>query len=422
MRRRTFFVWHSWIGLTAGLLLFVICWSGTVAVFSRELDWLADERLRAPAAEQVAWQAIQENVEASHPEWRIDSIHAPLEPGYAAEVWIADPDEVMHRVWADPASGEVLGTTSYFNVQRFFRSLHMMLFIADGYVWGIPTGYWIVGLLAFVLAASLITSLIFYKRFWRGFFKLQTRKGAKVLWSDLHKLTGLWSLWFTTLIAVTGIWYLVEWKVAWEVPYPELPAAEGSVTQTLPVSELVARAEAAYPALDVRTVALWQMSGGLFEVHGQDGSWLLRDRGARVFLDARDGSTILVQRPAELTALQRWVDTADPLHFGNFGGLWSKAVWFVFGIGLSGLCLTGAYLQAKRQQRHGLTGWRTPMLAAYAVTAFTLLASTWFGYQELLTYGTGGGLPEVPLGVAVVVSAFSLTTLAALAVWVRVLR
>ena len=422
MRRRTFFVWHSWIGLTAGLLLFVICWSGTVAVFSRELDWLADERLRAPAAEQVAWQAIQENVEASHPEWRIDSIHAPLEPGYAAEVWIADPDEVMHRVWADPASGEVLGTTSYFNVQRFFRSLHMMLFIADGYVWGIPTGYWIVGLLAFVLAASLITSLIFYKRFWRGFFKLQTRKGAKVLWSDLHKLTGLWSLWFTTLIAVTGLWYLVEWKVAWEVPYPELPAAEGSVTQTLPVSELVARAEAAYPALDVRTVALWQMSGGLFEVHGQDGSWLLRDRGARVFLDARDGSTILVQRPAELTALQRWVDTADPLHFGNFGGLWSKAVWFVFGIGLSGLCLTGAYLQAKRQQRHGLTGWRTPMLAAYAVTAFTLLASTWFGYQELLTYGTGGGLPEVPLGVAVVVSAFSLTTLAALAVWVRVLR
>ena len=422
MRRRTFFVWHSWIGLTAGLLLFVICWSGTVAVFSRELDWLADERLRAPAAEQVAWQAIQENVEASHPEWRIDSIHAPLEPGYAAEVWIADPDEVMHRVWADPASGEVLGTTSYFNVQRFFRSLHMMLFIADGYVWGIPTGYWIVGLLAFVLAASLITSLIFYKRFWRGFFKLQTRKGAKVLWSDLHKLTGLWSLWFTTLIAVTGIWYLVEWKVAWEVPYPELPAAEGSVTQTLPVSELVARAEAAYPALDVRTVALWQMSGGLFEVHGQDGSWLLRDRGARVFLDARDGSTILVQRPAELTALHRWVDTADPLHFGNFGGLWSKAVWFVFGIGLSGLCLTGAYLQAKRQQRHGLTGWRTPMLAAYAVTAFTLLASTWFGYQELLTYGTGGGLPEVPLGVAVVVSAFSLTTLAALAVWVRVLR
>src|SRR3546814_4595187 len=71
----------------------------------------------------------------------------------------------------------------------------------------------------FVLAASLVTSLIFYKRFWRGFFKLQTHRGAKVFWSDLHKLTGLWGLWFVTLIAVTGIWYLAEWKITDEAPY-----------------------------------------------------------------------------------------------------------------------------------------------------------------------------------------------------------
>lgn len=419
MRRRTFFVWHSWIGLTAGLLLFVVCWSGTVAVFAQELDWLADERLRAPAAEQVAWQAIEENVQEALPGWRILSISAPTAPGFASEVWIADPADVWHRTWADPGTGEVLGTTSYFNVQRFFRSFHMSLFIDAWRIWGIPFGYFLVGLLAFVLAASLITSLIFYKRFWRGFFKLQTHRGAKVFWSDLHKLVGLWGLWFAVLMAVTGVWYLAEWKVTSGALVPDPPAAAGSVTRTLPLTELVAAAERAYPALEIGDVVLEQMDAGLFEVHGQDGAWLTRNRGARVWLDARDGRTIAIRRAAELRPLHRWIDMADPLHFGNFAGLWSKAAWFVFGVGLSGLCLTGAYLQVKRQQRQNPAGWRKPVLISYAFTIFVLLAAAWFGHRELLTYGRGGSLPDVPDQVLMTVSIFVLSMLVPLFLWMR---
>ena len=422
LRRRTFFAWHSWIGLTAGLLLFVICWSGTVAVFSHELDWLADQRLRAPPAQQVAWQAIEEKVEAAKAGWHILAINAPLHPGFGGEVWVADPDDIWHRVWADPASGEVLGTTSYFNVQRFFRSFHMSLFIGGWKVWGIPFGYWVVGLAAFILAASLITSLLFYRRFWRGFWKLERRKGAKVFWSDLHKLTGLWSLWFIALIAATGIWYLVEWKVTSEAPAPPPPAAEGSVTQTLPLNILLARAGQAYPALEIRTVVLDQISSGLFEVQGQDGAWLVRDRGARVWLDARDGRTIAVRRAGEMRPFHRWIDTADPLHFGDFAGLWSKAIWFLFGVGLSGLCLTGAYLQAKRQQRQGVGARRAPVLAAYAATAFVLLASAPFAHQEMLRWGIGGELPEIPLNAGLIIACWLFLTIAALAIWARAIR
>ncbi|HKY82574.1 MAG TPA: PepSY-associated TM helix domain-containing protein, partial [Sphingobium sp.] len=400
----------------------VICWSGTVAVFSHELDWLADERLRAPTANQMAWQEIEEQVEAAKPGWHILAINAPLHPGFAAEVWIADRDEIWHRVWADPASGEVLGTTSYFNVQRFFRSFHMSLFIGGWRIWGIPFGYWLVGLAAFVLAASLITSLIFYRRFWRGFFKLEWRRGRKIFWSDLHKLTGLWSLWFIALIAATGMWYLVEWKVTSEAPVPDPPAAEGSVQQTLPVAALVARAEQAYPALEIRTVVLDQMSSGLFEVHGQDGAWLVRDRGARVWLDARNGSTIAIRRAAQMRPLHRWIDTADPLHFGNFAGIWSKILWFLFGIGLSGICLTGVYLQAKRQQRHSTATRRGPIVAAYAATASVLLASVPFAYGEMLRWGVGGELPGMPLVVVAVISLWLFLTLTALTLWVRAVR
>ena len=422
MRRRSFFAWHSWTGLTAGLLLFIICWSGTMAVFSQELDWLADERLRAPAAERVAWQATEANVRAAKPGWHVVAISAPLHPGFAAETWASDPDEIWHRIWTDPATGTVIGTSSYFNVQRFFRSFHMSLFIDGWRIWGIPFGYWLVGLAAFGLLFSLVTSLLFYKRFWRGFFKLERRRGAKIFWSDLHKLSGLWSLWFIALISVTGIWYLVEWKVTSEAPVPDPPAAEGRAGPTMPIGRLIAKARQAYPELRIRTVVLDQMSSELFEVHGQDGALLTRDRGARVWLDARDGRTIAIRRAGELRPLHRWTDMADPLHFGNFGGLWSKTVWFLFGIGLSGLCLTGAYLQAKRQQRHDESRRRAPIIAAYAATLFVLASSIPFAGAELRRWGDGGAWPDVPAGVVFVILAWIVATLAALGLWMRAVR
>lgn len=69
-----------------------------------------------------------------------------------------------------------------------------------------------------------------------------------------------------------------------------------------------------------------------------------------------------------------------------------------------------------------MIGWRTPVVAAYAATGFVLLASAWFGSTELLSYGTGGGLPHVPAGVIAIIALFVLSTLAPLALWARVLR
>ena len=422
MTRRTWFRWHSWIGLTTGLLLFVICWSGTIAVFSRELDLLLDPGVAAgPPTERIAWGAVDENIRQTRPHLWVYQITASHGPGTTVEAWALDEDGVTHRVHADPATGGVLSVSSLFGIQRFFRSFHMALFVEAWPVFGMPLGDLIVSVLAIPLLALLVTSLVFYRRFWRGFFKLEWRRGAKVFWSDVHKLTGVWSLWFLLAIGLTSLWYLVERQLPGGPEQPPIVQASKNA-RLLPVGVLVARAQSAFPELAINGVILDSYEDGLFEVHGQDGAWLVRDRAARVWLDSRSGNVLRVQRAADLSPYERWIDTADPLHFGNFAGLWSKVPWFLFGLGLSGLCLSGAYLQARRQQRHADAPYRGPILAAYAVTAACLLLASWFGYRETMDYGTGGAWPAVPIGVSIFIAAWVAATLAVLTVWMRWVR
>src|SRR3546814_10964427 len=57
---------------------------------------------------------------------------------------------------------------------------------------------------------------------------------------------------------------------------------------------------------------------------GQADAWLVRDTANAVALDPYNGEVLEVRRAEELDALERWVHTADPLHFGTFAGLRSE--------------------------------------------------------------------------------------------------
>jgi hypothetical protein len=188
------------------------------------------------------------------------------------------------------------------------------------------------------------------------------------------------------------------------------------VDETRPLAELIVLARRAYPELTIREVALYEQAGGLVAFHGQDGAILLRDRAARIWLDARTGKILGLRRPAEMGPLHRWIDTADPLHFGDFGGVLTKTIWFVFGLALTGMCLTGAYLQARRQMRdRGLD--RPALHAAHAATVAVLVCAAGFAVKELKSYAPEGW-PAAPAGVWLLCAAWTLSTIGALAWWI----
>jgi len=395
--RKVAFAVHAWLGIKLSLLLAIVLVSGTAATVSHELDWLLNPAIRVAPERAVApdamtprqWARAADAAQRAFPQGTVDWIDAPRMPGFAVEAVVALPDDRRLRVYVDPTNGEVQGHTSYFNVQRFLRSLHYTLFIEQ---WGI----YVVSSLGLLLLGSLASGLIVYRRFWRGFATLPRRAAtSRQRWGDLHKLAGLWSIPFTLLIALTAVWYLVEAAMfdidvgpretqSWALDRPAATA--------LPLDRLVAAAQAEHPRFRIRSIHFPDGPGDALRLDGQTEALLVRDRANKLFLDPATGRTVHHHYAADLDPVDRWVHTADPLHFGDFGGLATKLLWFGFGLLLCGLQLSGTMIWWKRLRRAAEAEGTTGALATlrpglFAVLAVALLAAMLAGgYAEISGY------------------------------------
>ncbi|MEN7548158.1 PepSY-associated TM helix domain-containing protein [Rapidithrix thailandica] len=424
-KRKTFYNIHSWVGITAGLLLFIICWSGSIAVFSNEIDWLLNPNIQSNFTtthnQPVDWQKAYDSFHNRYPDAKLGELTEPPKSGYSINGWGRKASGQLFRFYLDPASYQIKAETTYFNVQRFFRSFHMSLFDPRvSQIFGVNLGYFIVGCFGLILMVSTITGFLFYKKWRSGFFQLNLNKGARRLWSDAHKLIGLWSLWFGLLIGITGTWYLLEW---WLPEPPHVDTSERVIKDKetyLSIDQLTKLANNKYPELKIQRLFFHNYDKGLLSFEGDDGSLLVRKRTAHIILDTQSGKAIELQKPKNLPVYERWWETVDLLHFGNFAGLWSKGLYFIFGIALSILSLTGAYLQAQRQKlKSGVKKARKSIIVAYIFTVLILGLAVWGGINEITGYGINGNWPQTPTSVVCFIGLWIIVTVYILTLWMK---
>lgn len=431
MGKKTWFRIHSFAGVITGLMLFVISWSGSFSVISHELDWLVTPEARsANSGPKVSWGSVEETIHTAYPEGHVRVLYAPLNRWAAYEVIVSFPDAKPRRIFVDPYTGEIQGDHSRYSLWVFFVQFHATLFLSS-------FGDYFVTVFSILLMISLVSALVFYKRWWQRFF-YWPKGTSRAFWSNLHRSAGLWSIWFVAVIGVTGVWYLYEhgWRqLGGPVNYVDQPPSGSiqvpvSLADPLPrplsLDETIKKAETAWPELDIRTVAYGWYSGNPNAVYleGQTGFSLLRGRANQVHIDPASGEILWRNDASDLPAYWVWSNMADPLHFGNFGGLWSKSLYFVFGLILCGLILSGTWIHAHRlaretggKRRHRWSGTR----AAIFGTILIFFVSTGFGVRHAYQLGPiEDGVqqfPDVAPGVVAVIVAWIGLTLAILAAW-----
>lgn len=347
---RLWWVVHQWVGLKLSLFMTFVLFTGTLAVVSAEIDWLLQPSLRvAPSSVEgpVAWAAIARNAAEYPGVARATAIEAPAASAFAAKVTIERADRSLGFLHAHPTSGAIQGEGPWVGAQRVLRNMHRHLNLPT---WiGVP----IVSSLAFLLLVSLVTSFVVYKKWWRGFAKPLRTRDARTWWGDFHRLAGVWSLWFVALIALTSVWYFVESLGGEAPPHPrvEQPAEAPAGPVRADLSDAFDAAIAAYPGLEVERVILPDAENPLLELHGDFEAVLVRPRSNAVWVDARTAEVLLTTDGRDLNLHQRVSEMADPLHFGYFGGYWTKIPWFLFGLAMTGLSVSGAAIYSLRIAR-----------------------------------------------------------------------
>jgi uncharacterized iron-regulated membrane protein len=402
--RRPFRLWrlmlvvHNWLGLKLFLVLAVIFLTGTLAVFRYEIDQLLYSELRVEPGDSLAsLDDILAAIRITYPEMGLGG-DIPTGEGagnLAIGVLGVSPDRGIRMIWVDPYRAVVQGDTPLMTPGAFLASLHRDFFIPE---WGLT----IVCASAIVLTVSIITGLLAYPKFWRGFLHKPRTRNWRILMADLHKLGGLWSLWFAIVMALTGLWYfwtlvgepMMGFPTAAEArPLPELAAKRvealgPEIPATVPLATALARVAAAYPDFVAGYVTLPDRHGAPVVFNGSRGE-LLAPYATKIAVDPFSGEILGANLLGHAPVLTHVGAMVTPLHYGNFGGLLVKSIWFLFGLVLTALAVTGIVIFWVRTSRataeflptmlrafhpwRGAMGWFKPL--NWAVLGLSVVAA-----------------------------------------------
>jgi uncharacterized iron-regulated membrane protein len=331
---------HRWCGLVVALNVFVLGVTGSILIFHDEIDRALGvvPKVAAASNEVGLARAIVLAREARPAATPVFVYREPDEHPGIVFVGVAEGSRKFadaKPIAIDRARGEVLAAL---DLDRTFtgvvRRLHAELFAG-------PLGRLLVGLVAIALLVSLFSGLVVYGPTMRRFaYGLLRRDGSsRTTLADLHKLVGITGFGWLAVVATTGLLLsagslVFQYYVTTELAALGAPFAKDPIVEDLSgIDRAIESAEAAEPGRRWSIVAL-------------PGSELASPRHFTVLLQGASGieakvlSMALVDARApdraEAHPLPRYVQAllvSEPLHFGNYGGLPLKIVWFLFGIG-----------------------------------------------------------------------------------------
>lgn len=205
---------HLWLGLTSGLIVFIIAITGCIYAFQAEISDLTQpyrfvEERNQPLLKPSQFKAIADSIlPGKHPH----SANYDSRPGRAASITFYSPDPKYYYIaYVNQYTGEVLKVKNVYEGD-FFQ------FILDGhfYLW-LPDhiGQPIVAWSTVVFVVMMISGIVLWWPRNRAARKQRFRVKWNASWKrvnyDMHNVLGFYMSWITIILAVTGLVWGFQW-------------------------------------------------------------------------------------------------------------------------------------------------------------------------------------------------------------------
>ena len=376
---------HLWISLPFGLIIALICFTGSIMVFEKEINELVyKERYKAASVsgERITPAEAAAAAAALLPDTlRIASVQIPFDK--EATYAVSTPGRRRITVYVDPYTAKVTaiqnpGDGKFFST---VRELHRWLSFRGE---NRTLGKRITGVTTFAMVVILITGLIAWipksRRGLKNRLRISLSHGPRRLLHDLHVAGGFYSMLLLLLMSLTGLTWSFDWYrdatyklFGVEPPATAAPTAAAPTTATpapaiAPAPEQktspAATSPEHQPAPRATDFTVWETA--LVEVLKVAPAWktiTITDGSIQVVPDKPFGNSRasdrykfdkksghitdaeLYQDQPKASKLRGWLYS---LHTGSWGGAVVKGIYLLAALMGGILPLTGYYMYAKR--------------------------------------------------------------------------
>ncbi|NJY61675.1 PepSY domain-containing protein [Salinimicrobium sp. CDJ15-81-2] len=347
MNNRDILKYHSYAGLIVGLFLVIMGISGAILVFQHDIEdyqWKKYSEIEDYSGRNIdiGIKAIQEQ----YPDWDTRLMH--FEENEALIFNLRKPTERLF-VFVHPSTGEIIKEINELTTfTRWLLKFHYS-FQAG------PAGRILVFIIGIIFLFSLLTGIYLYRKSVIKTLFCSTRlnlKTKRTLYSSLHRIIGTWALLFNLVLVITGIF--LAWTVAASGLNP--PAAPQTPAVDAPVEHLLTQIEQEYPDFNPTYIRLPLNSEGRLTVYGlfDDDAFYYSEFYNSIRANFNSGEITGVTRVQEADLKTKLSSTLIPLHFGQYGGIWTKLLYCFVGLSGPFLSITGFLIwrQGKPVKKH----------------------------------------------------------------------
>lgn len=373
---------HLWLGLTCGIIIIAVCFSGTLYVFNTEITQLGATQLyhvKADNSGRQSYQSIKEKIENNY-QAPLTSFLIPHDGDRSLQLNFkkeGDKSKSGTGIFVNPYSGEILGTTNDKNKLKDFMgqmfSLHRWLLLDKierpvfSSISNRELGSIITGTATIIFTLGCLTGLIiwFPKKIknWKQGLKIKFDASWKRLNHDLHNTLAFYALIFLLLMGLTGPQWSFEWyrtglqktlgtyeskkessKNNKEEKTISIPASQVSI------DEIIARAdeELQYPG---DYSIQFSPSSNEINISKTKLGFFAPAAGDRLTFDAHSGKLKKTELFRDKPFNDRIAKSIKAIHVGNVYGTFTKIIYFLACLIATSLPITGTIVYINKLKK-----------------------------------------------------------------------
>ncbi|MPS63701.1 MAG: peptidase [Chryseobacterium sp.] len=376
---------HLWLGLSVGLVVFIVSLTGSMYVFKDEIQnilrkdaiWVKPGTItQSPVPIAVLKEKVSLEINEKYP---ISSVEIPLDKNKSYEFLYYEKDKkgwnyfqevkINKLVYVNQYTGQILGVyDEKYDLFPILKAIHWSLLLKTDW------GKYAVGIPVVLFIIMLLTGIVLWwpknKKARRARFSFDWKnvKTWKRKNYDLHSILGFYVSFIALLMGLTGIYFSYPWvKNVFNFTLSgslELPKEKDIKSP----DSLLAKNHSIYDITARETKNLYQESSSFriplngknkkgkelknipVTVYQKEGRF--SERSLIVF-DKYSGKILSNKPHQSLTNAEKYANANYDIHTGSYFGLFGKIIWFLAGLVCTSLPVTGFLIWWGKYKKQG---------------------------------------------------------------------